>query len=122
MDEAERLCERVAIMDHGKIIALGSPRELVASIGVEHVVEFSVDLDAAGQPLDAQELSAIEGVRDVRTDDGVVRMQVTALHSAVPALLAELVRRGIRLTELRTHSATLEDVFVTLTGRHLRDG
>jgi ABC-2 type transport system ATP-binding protein len=69
MDEAERLCERVAIMDHGKIIALGSPRELVASIGVEHVVEFSVD--AAGQPLDPKELSAIEGVRDVRADNGV---------------------------------------------------
>ena len=118
MDEAERLCERVAIMDHGKIIALGSPRELVASIGVEHVVEFSVE---AGEALDADVLRTLEGVRDVRTDNGVVRMQVTALHSAVPALLAELVRRGIRLTELRTHSATLEDVFVTLTGRHLRD-
>ena len=118
MDEAERLCERVAIMDHGKIIALGSPRELVASIGVEHVVEFSVE---AGEPLDADVLRTLEGVRDVRTDNGVVRMQVTALHSAVPALLAELVRRGIRLTELRTHSASLEDVFVTLTGRHLRD-
>ena len=122
MDEAERLCERVAIMDHGKIIALGSPRELVASIGVEHVVEFSVDVDAGAQPLDLSELRAIEGVRDVRADNGVVRMQVTALHSAVPALLAELVRRGVRLTELRTHSASLEDVFVTLTGRHLRDG
>jgi ABC-2 type transport system ATP-binding protein len=119
MDEAERLCERVAIMDHGKIIALGSPRELVASIGVEHVVEFSVD--PATQPLDLAELRAIEGVRDVRVDNAVVRMQVTALHHAVPALLAALVRRDIRLTELRTHSATLEDVFVTLTGRHLRD-
>jgi ABC-2 type transport system ATP-binding protein len=122
MDEAERLCERVAIMDHGKIIALGSPRELVASIGVEHVVEFSVDADAGVPPLDAGELRTLEGVRDVHADNGVVRMQVTALHSAVPALLAELVRRGVRLTELRTHSATLEDVFVTLTGRHLRDG
>ena len=119
MDEAERLCERVAIMDHGKIIALGSPRELVASIGVEHVVEFSVDA-RAGQ-IDAAELRAIEGVLDARVDHGVVRMQVTALHRAVPALLAELVRRDIPLTELRTHSATLEDVFVTLTGRHLRD-
>jgi ABC-2 type transport system ATP-binding protein len=109
-------------MDHGKIIALGSPRELVASIGVEHVVEFSVDSDAAAQPLDAGALRTLDGVRDVRADNGVVRMQVTALHSAVPALLAELVRRGVRLTELRTHSATLEDVFVTLTGRHLRDG
>jgi ABC-2 type transport system ATP-binding protein len=119
MDEAERLCERVAIMDHGKIIALGSPRELVASIGVEHVVEFSID-GRAGQ-IDAGELRSIEGVLDARVDGGVVRMQVTALHRAVPALLAELVRRDIPLTELRTHSATLEDVFVTLTGRHLRD-
>jgi ABC-2 type transport system ATP-binding protein len=119
MDEAERLCERVAIMDHGKIIALGSPRELVASIGVEHVVEFSVS--DSTRPLDLAELRAIEGVRDARVENGVVRMQVTALHHAVPALLAELVRRDIRLTELRTHSATLEDVFVTLTGRHLRD-
>jgi ABC-2 type transport system ATP-binding protein len=120
MDEAERLCERVAIMDHGKIIALGSPRELVASIGVEHVVEFSVD-GAAAQRIDAAELRTIEGVCDAHADNGVVRMQVTALHRAVPALLAELVRRGVPLTELRTHSATLEDVFVTLTGRHLRD-
>jgi ABC-2 type transport system ATP-binding protein len=119
MDEAERLCERVAIMDHGKIIALGSPRELVASIGVEHVVEFSAG--SAAQRLDLAALRAIEGVRDAQADDGIVRMQVTALHLAVPALLAELVRRGIPLTELRTHSATLEDVFVTLTGRHLRD-
>jgi ABC-2 type transport system ATP-binding protein len=105
-------------MDHGKIIALGSPRELVASLGVEHVVEFSVE---GQQPLDGEALRALDGVRDVRADGGVVRMQVTALHSAMPALLAELVRRGVRLTELRTHSATLEDVFVTLTGRHLRD-
>ena len=119
MDEAERLCERVAIMDHGKIIALGSPRELVASIGVEHVVELAVDGHA--EQLDAGALRAIEGVLDARVEHGVVRMQVAALHRAVPALLAELMRRNIPLTELRTHSATLEDVFVTLTGRHLRD-
>jgi ABC-2 type transport system ATP-binding protein len=119
MDEAERLCERVAIMDRGKIIALGSPRELVASIGVEHVVEFSVE--GSMERLDLGELRALAGVRDAHADNGVVRMQVAALHLAVPALLAMLVRRDIPLTELRTHSATLEDVFVTLTGRHLRD-
>src|SRR5690606_35964018 len=107
MDEAERLCERVAIMDHGKVIALGSPRELVASIGVEHVVELSVD--SADPQLASLDLSGIDGVRDAHIADGVVRMQVTALHLAVPALLAELVRRGMPLTELRTHSATLED-------------
>jgi ABC-2 type transport system ATP-binding protein len=119
MDEAERLCERVAIMDHGNIIALGSPRELVASIGVEHVLEFSAD--GAAQRLDVAELRALEGVRDAQVENGAVRMQVTALHRAVPALLAELGSRDVKLTELRTHSARLEDVFVTLTGRHLRD-
>ncbi len=119
MDEAERLCDRVAIMDHGKAIALGTPRELIASLGAEHLVEFSAGV--AGRALDISALGAVEGVRDVHADNGSVRMQVTELHRAVPALLAELARQGVPLTELRTHSATLEDVFVTLTGRYLRD-
>ena len=119
MDEAERLCDRIAIMDHGKVIALGTPRELIASIGVEHVVEFSAG--SAAKPLDISALRRMEGVRDVRGENGSVQMQVTQLHRAVPALLDELSRQGVPLTELRTHSASLEDVFVTLTGRHLRD-
>ena len=119
MDEAERLCDRVAIMDHGKVIAQGAPRELIASIGVEHVVEFSAG-DSAKQ-LDVSRLGHIDGVRGVRTENGSILMHVTELHQAVPALLRELSRQAIPLTELRTHSATLEDVFVTLTGRHLRD-
>jgi ABC-2 type transport system ATP-binding protein len=116
MDEAERLCDRVAIMDHGKVIALGTPRELVASIGVEHVVEFSA---GSASTLDHEVLGHLEGVRSVRAQNGSVLMQVTELHRAVPALLGVLNREGIPLTELRTHSATLEDVFVALTGRHL---
>jgi ABC-2 type transport system ATP-binding protein len=116
MDEAERLCGRVAIMDHGKVIARGTPRELVASIGVEHVVEFST-----GMPIDLAAIGAIPGARDVRTNNDGVSMQVTELHRAMPALLDVLGRQGVPLTELRTHSATLEDVFVALTGRHLRD-
>jgi ABC-2 type transport system ATP-binding protein len=119
MDEAERLCDRVAIMDHGKIIALGTPRELIASIGVEHVVEFSAG--GGSKTLAVSALREIEGVRDVKTENGSVQLQVTELHRAVPALLAELDRQGLPLTELRTHSASLEDVFVTLTGRRLRD-
>jgi ABC-2 type transport system ATP-binding protein len=119
MDEAERLCDRVAIMDHGKIIALGTPRELIASIGVEHVVEFSAG--NAAQDLDVSAVGRVQGVRSVRTENESVLMHVTELHQAVPALLSELNRQGVPLTELRTHSATLEDVFVTLTGRHLRD-
>src|SRR5579862_7246730 len=119
MDEAERLCDRVAIMDHGKVIALGTPRELIASIGAEHVVEFSAG--GADRPVETGVMREVEGVRDVHSENGSVLMHVTELHRAVPALLQELARQGIPLTELRTHSATLEDVFVTLTGRHLRD-
>jgi ABC-2 type transport system ATP-binding protein len=119
MDEAERLCQRVAIMDHGKAIALGTPRELIASIGVEHMVEFSTARPA--EAVDHAALRRLEGVRDVRSQDGAVQLQVAELHRAVPALLDELERQGVPLTELRTHSATLEDVFVALTGRRLRD-
>ena len=119
MDEAERLCERIAIMDHGKEIAQGTPRELIASIGAEHMVEFSSGTVSNG--LDLAGLQRLAGVRAVRTMNGAVQLQVAELHTAVPALLDELSRQGVALTELRTHSATLEDVFVTLTGRHLRD-
>ena len=120
MDEAERLCDRVAIMDRGRIIALGTPRELIASTGVEHVVEFTAPTDGR-PPIDAASLSHVDGVRAVREQAGSIQVQVTELHRAVPALLAEIARQGGDLTELRTHSATLEDVFVGLTGRHLRD-
>jgi ABC-2 type transport system ATP-binding protein len=119
MDEAEKLCDRIAIIDHGKQIALGTPRELVASIGGENVVEFSA---GGGCAVDANRLRGIEDVKDVVVEhDGSVRMRVTELHRAVPALLSEISRQGIPLAELRTHSATLEDVFVALTGRHLRE-
>jgi len=119
MDEAERLCDRVAIMDHGKVIALGTPRELIASTCAEQMVEFTAG--SASHALDVQALRRIAGVREIRAENGAVLLQVAELHTSVPALLAELTRQNVPLTELRTHSATLEDVFVTLTGRHLRD-
>ena len=118
MEEAERLCDRVAIVDHGRIIALGTPRELVASLSAEHVVEFAVGPAAR---LDEGALQAVVGVSAATRRDGTWRVRVAELHRTVPALLDELHRQNAQLTELRTHSATLEDVFVELTGRHLRD-
>ncbi len=118
MEEAERLCDRVAIVDHGRVIALDTPRALVASLSAEHVVEFAVPAEAM---LDLQALEQLPEVGAAARRNGAYRIRAPELHRTVPALLAELRRQGVQLTELRTHSATLEDVFVELTGRHLRD-
>ena len=120
MEEAERLCDRVAIMDHGKVIALGTPRSLIASLGAEHVVEFALADGAARAPSTA-ELAGLPGVRAVRAGVERTALTVAEVHRAVPALLALLERRGAELSLLATHHATLEDVFVSLTGRQLRD-
>jgi ABC-2 type transport system ATP-binding protein len=114
------LCDRVAIVDHGHVIALGSPRELIASLGAEHVVEFTLH-DAPAGSLTAEALRQLDGVKEAREHGGRWTMEVTQLARAVPALLADFSRRGLTLGELATHSATLEDVFVSLTGRQLRD-
>jgi ABC-2 type transport system ATP-binding protein len=126
MDEAERLCDRVAIMDHGKVIALGTPKELIATVGGEEIVEFAVDAaphqdsEAAHQAV-AATLTAITGVRSHRVDASVHQLSVDELHVTVPLIFASLEQQGLHLNDFRTHSATLEDVFVRLTGRNLRD-
>ena len=118
MDEAQTLCDRVAIVDKGRVIALGTPRELVASLGAEHVVEFAVDEHAE---VGADSLAGLPGVKAVQADAGTIRLRVTEPHVVVPALLAELARQELTLARFAVHQATLEDVFVAHTGRHLRD-
>jgi ABC-2 type transport system ATP-binding protein len=122
MEEAERLCDRVAIMDHGRIIALGTPQQLIASVGGEHIVEFAIaGGEAQSGTLDTELLTAIPGVQSYRMDAGLHQLSVRELHTTVPRIFAALTEQGLNLSEFRTHSATLEDVFVGLTGRNLRD-
>ena len=116
MDEAQRLCDRVAIMDHGRVIALGTPAQLIATLGADHVVEFSVE----GVP-DLEAIGRLPGVSQTRREAGGVALIVREPHVSIPALLAELARQQRPLLSLTTHHATLEDVFVSLTGRTLRD-
>jgi ABC-2 type transport system ATP-binding protein len=118
MEEAERLCDRVAVVDHGEIIALGSPRELIASLGAEHVVDFALEQGEA-PPDDV--LAALPGVEHVARDNGTTHLTVSRVHQAIPALMRLLTERGASLSELTTHHASLEDVFLNLTGRHMRD-
>ena len=119
MDEAERLCDRLAIVDHGQIIAEGSPPDLIDRLGGHHVVEFSVSGNSDGAALQAWKvLPSVESVRD---DDGMVSLNVKQPHLTIPALLETIDRQGSRLQHLTTRQASLEDVFVRLTGRHLRE-
>ena len=120
MDEAERLCDRVAIMDHGRVIALGTPKQLIASVGGDHIVEFAVAGNGDSK-VDAKVLTTIPGVQSHRVDAGLHQLSVTDLHTTVPRIFAAVDTMGFDLSEFRTHSATLEDVFVSLTGRYLRD-
>ncbi len=119
MEEAERLCDRVAIIDHGKVIAQGSPRALIESLGAEHVVQFAL---TNGDSIDHATLGLLPGVERVSAVDGRTQLTVMHVHEAVPALMTLLQQRRAELSELTTHHATLEDVFISLTGRHLRDG
>jgi ABC-2 type transport system ATP-binding protein len=122
MDEAERLCDRVAVVDHGKVIALGSPRELIARLGGEHVIEFAL-MPSDGRPaVEERFLSQVAAVQSVRRETELYSLSVSEPHIALPALLSKLQAGGYELASLSTRHASLEDVFVILTGRHLRDG
>jgi ABC-2 type transport system ATP-binding protein len=123
MDEAERLCDRLAIVDHGQIIAEGSPANLIEKLGGHHFVEFSVGGNAAenndGGSLEAWR--ALPGVDSAREEDGMVALSVKEPHLTIPALLDVVGKQGSKLQHLTTRQASLEDVFVRLTGRHLRE-
>jgi ABC-2 type transport system ATP-binding protein len=121
MDEAERLCDRVAVIDHGKVIALGTPGELISKVGGEHVIDIDLEPGAAARPA-RDDLLAIPTVTSVREGGDRITLTAGEPHRALPALLDLIRARSIKLAGLTTRTATLEDVFVTLTGRHLRDG
>ena len=120
MEEAQRLADRVVIVDAGRVIAEGSTREVIAAIEAESIVEFFA---AQGSELCSDDaLRALPGVRAVRREGSAVTLVVSDAQTSLAALLALLAEKGIELESLQTHAPTLEDVFMSLTGKHLRDG
>ena len=118
MDEAERLCDRLVIIDQGLAIASGTPAELIERLRGHHRVEFD---STAHVPGDLAEWRALPGVEAVYEEDGRVILNVREPHETIPPLLAAIQRRQGHLLHLNTRHASLEDVFVHLTGRHLRE-
>jgi ABC-2 type transport system ATP-binding protein len=121
MDEAERLCDRVAIVDHGRLIALDAPRKLIASLGGDQIVEFNCEARDGEPPVDASAFVDLPGVSAARAENGGVSLAVRELHVTLPALIERLEGTHAKLTSLTTRQASLEDVFVQLAGRHLTD-
>ena len=116
MDEAEKLSSRIAILDRGQIIAQGTPQELIRSLGGAHVIEF-----ASTVPIDEARLAALPGATRVTRRDESTLITVDEPHLSVPPLLELIDAAGGQLTALTTHRATLDDVFLSMTGRALRD-
>jgi ABC-2 type transport system ATP-binding protein len=121
MDEAERLCDRLAIVDHGQVIAEGSPADLIDRLGGHHVVEFSVSSNGSSAAANHDYWRALPSVESVREDDSLIALNVKQPHLTIPALLEAIDKQGRTLQHLTTRQASLEDVFVRLTGRRLRD-
>ena len=117
MDEAEKLCDYISIVDHGKVIAAGTPQELISGVGGHHCVEFAL----AGEHSNAELWRTLPGVGGVQKDGDITALTVDEPHRTIPALLALVEQNGWRLSQLTTRQASLEDVFVNLTGRHLRE-
>jgi ABC-2 type transport system ATP-binding protein len=126
MDEAERLCNRLAIVDQGQVIAEGSPEDLIERLGGHHVVEFAVGetyekMNGNSDGAALQAWQGLPGVESAREESGMIALSVKEPHLTIPALLDEIRRQGSTLQHLTTRQASLEDVFVRLTGRHLRE-
>ncbi len=121
MDEAERLCDRVAIVDAGRVIALGTPAELIATLGGNHVIEFTWGSNGTLQQIETAEFESLPGVSEARSDEERVTLSVSEPHVALPAVLKKLASQDLEMTGLSTRHASLEDVFVKLAGRHLSE-
>ena len=116
MEEAEALCDRVAIMDHGRIMALDTPRRLVHAHASESTIEFG-----HSEGTDHTALSSLPGVSDIRSEDGTLLLFTNDVSATLNALVRMADETQMPIRSLNVRSATLEDVFITLTGRRLRD-
>jgi ABC-2 type transport system ATP-binding protein len=118
MEEAESLCARLAILDHGKMIAAGSLAELRAQVGEKDVLRLAGRFDPEAAPAS---LGRLDGVEVVQADEGSLRLAVTGASRKLPDLLAALAASGAEVRETTMTQPSLESLFIKLTGKELRE-
>ena len=118
MEEADQLCDRVAVMDHGRILALDTPAELKRTVGADTIVKVSAegDLDAL-----ARHLEGVHGATRVQVVDHVVRVHLRGAQGVLPKVVSRADAGGFTITDLSVTEPTLEAVFINLTGKDLRE-
>ena len=121
MEEAERLADDLVILDHGRIIAEGSPSDIIAGLEAESIVEFRVVNPEHMGRLSTDDMTALDGVDNVKIETEHVTLSVADTAVAVAAVLHHVRDKGVDIDDLRTHRPTLDDVFLSLTGKQLRD-
>jgi len=119
MEEADKLCDRVAIMDHGRILALDTPSTLKRSVGADTVV--TVKTGGSAEHLGELLARDVEGVTRTRTSDGTLQLHVTGGDHLVPKIVTSAERGGFDIVDLQVAEPSLETVFINLTGKELRD-
>lgn len=119
MDEAEKLCDRIAIIDHGKIIAEGSPEQLKSIVGSD-VVYLRLSAKPVEDPCNIIDLpNIVKECKSLSSDR--IALKVTSATEAIPLILSLASEKGLRIAEVSYHKPSLNDVFLYLTGRELRD-
>lgn len=116
MDEAERLCDRIAIVDSGKILALDTPEKLIKSQFAERTIQFTPPIE-----LDPQTFSDLPNVLRVAADGGEITLFSDAVQKSLAALLERAEARSIEIGDVHLRRPTLEDVFLKMTGRRIRE-
>jgi ABC-2 type transport system ATP-binding protein len=119
MEEADQLCNRLAIIDHGKMLALGSPAELKESTGIDTMVTVSVAGDAA--PIAEVLAAEVAGATEAHVVDGRINLGVKGAEGVLPQVVQVAERHGYVVTDLSVTEPTLETVFITMTGKDLRE-
>jgi ABC-2 type transport system ATP-binding protein len=119
LEEADALCDRILVIDHGEIVAQGTPAQLKANLSGDRVALRLCDPDRL---VDGQDLMrGIEGATVLRADGDLLDVSLPDAAARLPSLLEGLDREGVRLAGIEVHRTTLDDVFLAVTGRELRD-